>query len=256
MATKTSNNTKKTTTKRSAKTSAKKTTKKSQATKTTRKSTAKKAVKKTTPRKRTAALKVVEPTEKQIVEQVYNERNLSSGLEGLSQAQHDEIRAIGEAMLRGEAPPQQKSIAKNAKQQAILDTYSNIIQSTMDEIMNLSTYVPNDDVLEVAKTNPQALVALRDAEPWTVHALNGQYYLKTGIKTVEIVRDYIFKLEKVCLQYKNTADDATRRYDEMLQVKNESIDLYRKELDNVRNLGFWSLIKLAFTGLFKGENNG
>lgn len=255
MSTKTSSTTKKKTAKKTvAKRVAKKSTKKPQTTKTTKKA-AKKTVAKKVAAKPKTNLKVVQPTEKQIVEQVYNERNLSSGLESLSQSQHDEIRAMGEAMLRGERP-QQKSIAKNAKQQAIIDSYSNIIQSTMDEIMNLSTYAPREDVLEVAHSNPQALVALRDAEAWTVHKLGAEYYLKTGINTIERVRDYVFKLEKVCLNYKKTADDAKLRVEEIQTSANARVDSLQKELDNVRNQGFWSLIKLAFAGLFKGENNG
>lgn len=240
-----------------AKKVAKKPSKKKQASKTTKKTPKKRVAKKatSTAKKSADTLSLVANNEKEIVEKVYSERNLSTGLETLSQSQQDEIKAIGESLLRGERPVQ-KSIAKNAKQQEIIDTYSNIIQSTMDEIMNLSTYVPREEVLEVAKTNPRALTALRDADPWTVHKLGGQYYLKTGIQTIEVVRDYIFKLEKVVLKYQREASDAKLRVNEIQTSANARVDALEKELYDYRNGGFWSTIKLAFSRLFKGVNNG
>ena len=150
----------------------------------------------------------------------------------------------------------QQSIAKSAKQQAFLDSFNQIFESTVAEVENLASYVPREDVLDLAYENPEVLVKLRDADPWTTHLINGNYFLKTGVNTIEPVRDYIFKLEKVVINSQQKVSQAETRYNEMLQIKDEAIDLYRKELDNVRNLGFWSLIKLAFSGLFKGENNG
>ena len=175
MATKTSNSSttkkktaaKKTTAKKSAKTSAKKTTRKPKATKTTKKTTKSTVAKKKTTRtpRKSAAQRLAEtpaPSTKRsnelsIVEKVFNERNLTTGVEGLTPEQHAEIKNM---VLTG-AP--QQSIAKSAKQQAFLDSFNQIFESTVAEVENLASYVPREDVLDLAYENPEVLVKLRDA---------------------------------------------------------------------------------------------
>lgn len=233
-------------TKKVAKTVAKKAPAKKKVSKNTKKKTT------TTSAKRSAAQRLAETpapraasqNEQTIVEKVMNERNLMTGVEGLSSEQHAEIT---EMVLTGKP---QRSIAKNAKQQAFIDNFNQIFESTVAEVENLASYVPREDVLELAQTNPEVLVALRDAEPWTVHYLNKNYFLKTGVNTIEPVRDYIFKLERVVLNYQRQTNVAKER----LSLEELQVDSLRKELYNVRNQGFFALIKLAFSSLFKKEN--
>lgn len=238
--------TKKPATKKVAKTVAKKAPKKKQVAKTTKKKAT------TTSAKRSAAQRLAETPapraassqEQTIVEKVLNERNLTTGVEGLSPEQHAEIQNM---VLTG-AP--QQSIAKNDKQQAFLDSFNQIFDQTVAEVENLASYVPREDVLELAQTKPEVLEALRDAEPWTVHYLNETYFLKTGVKTIEPVRDYIFKLEKVVLNYSKQTEEAKSR----LALEELQVDSLKKELYDVKNQGFLALIKLAFSSLFTKEN--
>lgn len=234
-----------------AKTVAKKTPKKKQVAKTTKKKTT------TTSAKRSAAQRLAETpspkasssVEQTIVEKVMNERNLMTGVENITPTQHAEIT---EMVLTGRP---QKSIAKNAKQQAFLNGFNQIFEQTVAEVENLAAYVPREDVLELAQTNPEVLEALRDSEPWTVHYLNGNYFLKTGVKTIEPVRDYIFKLEKVVLGYKKQTDQTMLMANELSKEYEKLVASTNKELYNIKNKGFFALIKLAFSSLFKKENS-